>query len=567
MKRQLHELTQGSPEWDEFRQNHDGASEAAAMLGLSKNVTRSELLKIKATGIAKEFSDFVQERILDHGHEVEALARPMAEDILGEELYPATYSYGRMSASSDGLTMGGDTAFEHKQWAAELSAAVGRGELPDEHQPQCQQIMMVTGAEQVLFMVSDGTPEKCVHMFVKPDPAWQARIVAGWKQFNDDRAAYQHVEAPPIATATPIRDLPALTVQIDGKVTASNLAEWKGIVTERIDAIKTDLQTDQDFADAEKMVKFLDDGEKKIELVKQQAQAQATTIDEVFRALDEIKATMRAKRLDLNTTVTKRKESIRVEIAQSGKDRLAEHIKALNERIGRPYMPVIAADFGAAIKGKRTVQSLRDAVDTLLANTKITASETADRIQINLGTLRELAADHAFLFSDTAQIVLKANDDLTTLVKSRIAEHKAAEQKKLDAERERIRAEEEAKARREQEAKAKAEAEAKEKQEAAAKAAADKIEQDQKATATQESRRMGGQHVAAQSAPPAPVVATHGLPSGSAIRTAANVVPIKTTRPSDEQILAVLVAHFNVSERVVCEWIATFDVSVADATA
>ena len=45
--------------------------------------------------------------------------------------------------------------------------------------------------------------------------------------------------------------------------------------------------------------------------------------------------------------------------------------------------------------------------------------------------------------------MLKANDDLTTLAKSRIAEHQQAEEKRLDAERERIRGEEQARAQRE----------------------------------------------------------------------------------------------------------------------
>ena len=109
-------------------------------------------------------------------------------------------------------------------------------------------------------------------------------------------------------------------------------------------------------------------------------------------------------------------------------------------------MPTIAADFAGAIKGKRTVDSLRDAVSTTLANAKIEASATADKIDANLKTLLELASGHAFLFADTAQIVLKAPDDLTMLVKSRIAEHKAAEEKKEAETRERIRAEEQAKA-------------------------------------------------------------------------------------------------------------------------
>jgi predicted phage-related endonuclease len=75
------------------------------MLGISTLVTRTELLHMKATGTAQEFSDWVQKNILDYGHQVEALARPLVEELIGEDLYPVTCSDGRLSASCDGLTM------------------------------------------------------------------------------------------------------------------------------------------------------------------------------------------------------------------------------------------------------------------------------------------------------------------------------------------------------------------------------------------------------------------------------------------------------------------------------
>lgn len=74
----VHDLIQGSDEWHRFRLDHFGASEAAAMLGLSPHVKRGELLRMKHTGQPKEFSDWFQKNILDNGHAVEALARPMA---------------------------------------------------------------------------------------------------------------------------------------------------------------------------------------------------------------------------------------------------------------------------------------------------------------------------------------------------------------------------------------------------------------------------------------------------------------------------------------------------------
>ena len=191
MTKTTHTLVQGSADWQNYRLAMFGASEAAAMLGLSSKVSRTELLHMKHTGTAKEFSDWVQANILDHGHAVEALARPMGEELVGTELYPVTCSIGRLSASCDGLTMAEDVAWEHKQWNAALAAAVDEGVLPDEYQPQCQQIMMITGAEKVLFMVSDGTIDNMVSMYVEPSPEWQERITAGWAQFEADLAVYE----------------------------------------------------------------------------------------------------------------------------------------------------------------------------------------------------------------------------------------------------------------------------------------------------------------------------------------------------------------------------------------
>lgn len=227
-----------------------------------------------------------------------------------------------------------------------------------------------------------------------------------------------------------------------GAVTASNLPEYKAHALEVFRGINRTLATDQDFATAESTVKWCADVESRLAAAKEHALSQTATIDEIFRTIDDISAEARRTRLELDKLVKARKEEIRGEIVAGGVAALREHIASLNTRLGKPYMPQVPADFAGAIKGKRTVESLRSAVNDELARAKIESSAIADRIQINLCTLRELAGAHAFLFADTATIVLKQPDDLTMLVKSRIADHQAAEQARLDAERERIRKEE-----------------------------------------------------------------------------------------------------------------------------
>jgi predicted phage-related endonuclease len=223
----IHDLAQGSDAWHAFRLEHFGASEAAVMLGLSKRATRNELLRMKHTGVAREFSDWVQKHILDYGHEVEAQARPHVEAYIGDDLYAVTCSAGKLSASLDGLTLGQEKAWEHKQFAEELFALVAAGIVPDEHMPQCQQVLMVTGAACLIFTVSDGTPERMVHAVVLPDAAWFERIRAGWAQFEADLAAYVPQPPAPVAIAAPIETLPAVLVRMSGALTIeSNLGAF-----------------------------------------------------------------------------------------------------------------------------------------------------------------------------------------------------------------------------------------------------------------------------------------------------------------------------------------------------
>jgi len=449
-------LIPGSPAWLQSR----SASKAPAVMSASRFQTRSDLMHTMATGLAKDV-DSATQALFDAGHASEAAAREIAEDILCDGLSPVCGESddGYLTASFDGLTFDGKVGFEHKLWNDKLAAAVRADELPEEYKIQMDQQILVGGLDYVLFMVSDGTRDKCVSMEYRSTSERAAKLLAAWRMFDEDLANYKHIEILPAAVAAPINELPALMVEITGSVTASNLEQWRDVVTARIAGINTNLQTDNDFADADAMVKFLDDGEKRIDLVKAQAQANAADIDRVFRALDEIKASMRAKRLELDKLITKRKESIKIEIMQAGKDAMASHIAGLNKRLAKVQMPPIAADFAAAIKGKRNLESMRDAVSTLVAAKKIEANEIADRITINLQMLTDQArqpnADYSFLFADYASLILKAPDDLALVIRMRINEHKETEEKRLAAEREKIRIEEEARAA----AKAKAEQE------------------------------------------------------------------------------------------------------------
>jgi len=429
---QIHDLVQGSADWAMFRLEHFGASEAAAMLGISSRVKRTELLHMKHTGTAQEFSNWVQENILDHGHLVEAAARPLVEDLIDDDLYPVTCSDGLLSASCDGLTMGGDVAFEHKQWNQALADAVAAGELPDEYMPQCQQIMMVTKAKKVVFACSDGTPNNFVHLDVLPDPAWQERIRAGWAQFAADLANYVPKEVATKPEAEPIMQLPALTIHIEGKVARSNLPAFQAKAERFIASIKTDLLTDQDFADAEATVKFCEQAEGDLEQAKRAALEQTADIADLMRTIDHISEQLRAKRLVLTRTVKDKKELIKAGILAQVKLAFQEHVAALEQEIAPLRLVFQARDFAGAMKNKRTLATLQDAVDTELANAKIAVDAIAAGVRGRLTWYREHAAGHEFLFADLQAMIQKPDEDFRLAVNTRIENHKQQEAEKAE---------------------------------------------------------------------------------------------------------------------------------------
>ena len=429
-----HTILQGSPEWLAYRATHFNASDAPAMMGCSPYKTRTELLHELKTGIVPTV-DAATQRRFDEGHRIEALARPLAEEIIGEDLYPVTGSSGKLSASFDGLTMDETIVFEHKTLNSDLRECMvnpdNSATLPLQYRVQMEQQLLVAKAEKCLFIASQWNGDTLVekrHCWYSSDKELRAEIIAGWKQFAKDLSTFVPQEVLPVAVATPVTALPAVSVVVNGALAVtSNFGLFEAKMREYIAGLPKKPSTDQEFADAESAINILGEAEAALKAAVNSAVGQTATLDQVCRTGDMLRELARTTRLALEKMVTERKAAIRLEITQKASQLFAEHMAGLNQRLGRPYMPQVPTDFPGAIKGKRTVESLQNAVDTELARAKIASSAIADKIDANLKTLRELASDHVFLFNDTSTIVLKANDDLTALVKLRIADHKAAD--------------------------------------------------------------------------------------------------------------------------------------------
>lgn len=449
------ELLQGTPEWHAHRLAHFNASDAPAMLNCSPHKTRAQLMYELHTGLTAEV-DAATQRRYDDGHRFEALARPLAEKIVDDDLYPVVGTEGKYSASFDGLTMAEDAAFEHKTLNSQLKAALmsdaGADALPKAYRVQMEQQLMVSGAERVLFMASkwDGdTLVEELHAWYEPDAELRAEIIAGWAQFEQDMTTFVPQAAVPAVSAAPIESLPAVSVRMDGQLAvASNLPEFGTALRAFIGRMVPKPATDQEFADADAECKALKKAEDALEGAENSALAELSDVEAMRRTVADLRALARSTRLAREKIVAAEKENRRLAIVSGAATALREHVAGLNRRIGRDFMPAAAgaADFGGAIKGKKNLDSMQDAVDVLLANAKIAANAAADRIDANLKHLNAEAGDFLALFPDIATIAQKDPQDFIALVQFRVADQRAKDAKRAadlaEKDRERIRDEE-----------------------------------------------------------------------------------------------------------------------------
>ncbi|WP_182340875.1 YqaJ viral recombinase family protein [Comamonas koreensis] len=466
-------LTQGTPAWHAHRAAHFNASDAPAMMGCSSYTSRSELIQRLATGIVPEV-DAATQRRFDAGHQFEDLARPAAELIVGEELAPLVGTNGKYSASFDGLTLMGETAWEHKSLNDRLRDAMKPSatgaDLPLEYQVQMEhQAMVAETVARTLFLASKWVVNRSTGEWVceeqrscwyTPNPDLRAKIVAGWAQLEQEVAAYQpEPEAPKPAPEAKLREaLPALRLDAKGEITTSNLDEFKAGALARINSINTVLETDQQFAEADDDAKWLRGVADAMKQAGKRVRANMQSVDEALTVLEQLDKIATTKALDLEKRVKSEKDARKQTLVLQAQQDLDSHTASLNQRLGTNWLPRLAGGFAEVIKGLKSLDSIRDKVAVALTNAKVDANALADQLEVNRKHLVQDNGDWITLFPDFATVGAKASEDFQALAAMRIGQHQAAEAKKLEAERERIRAEEEAKAKREADARAAQEA-------------------------------------------------------------------------------------------------------------
>lgn len=153
------QLTQGTPEWNAWRLQGIGGSDAPVIDGSSPYRTLRELFFEKTGKGASSEEDESKEFIFAKGHKTEALIRKQFQDRMNVEIKPICFQHGKfdyLRASLDGFdsTHG---VLEAKLVGKEvLEKATNEGEIPTFHYTQMQHQFLVSGADVGNWFGHDG---------------------------------------------------------------------------------------------------------------------------------------------------------------------------------------------------------------------------------------------------------------------------------------------------------------------------------------------------------------------------------------------------------------------------
>lgn len=228
--------------------------------------------------------------------------------------------------------------------------------------------------------------------------------------------------------------LPALKVEVSGEVVSSNFKEYKEAAIRLFRQIPTELKTDEDCANAEETIKWLQSVEKKLKDVKDGAIEGTASINDLFTGIDEMAEEARQIRLKLNRTVNAVKQEIRDEIQRRYEGKLKEYLASVNAELGWVQIPMPDVSIADGMKRRRTAETAeRGAEEAYISAVDYIKAEKA-RALYNIEIISNHTKGYEFLFSDKDKLALSSTETLPGIIEQRISSYKL--QKELEQARE-----------------------------------------------------------------------------------------------------------------------------------
>ncbi len=214
-----------------------------------------------------------------------------------------------------------------------------------------------------------------------------------------------------------------LAIKVRGEVLSSNFDEWKLDLIDKIRAVNTELQTEDQFARAQDDVKSFKAAEQALRKAKASAIDQAADIQSLFSAIDSVSEEVRQVRLTLERQIKQRKAEIKDEAVEFGIATIRKYIELQSADFRcidhAEYLDRSA--FVQATRYRASIRALQGAIDDVCANIKTRIDERAGNVADNAAKLASLPAAHQALFQDRSMLLALEAAQLDEVIGERIA--------------------------------------------------------------------------------------------------------------------------------------------------
>jgi hypothetical protein len=214
-----------------------------------------------------------------------------------------------------------------------------------------------------------------------------------------------------------------LAIKVRGEVLSSNFDEWKLELIVKIQSVNTELTTEAQFAQAQTDVKSFKAAEQALKKTKESAINQASDIQRLFSAIDEVSGEVRQVRLSLERQVKQRKTEIKEEFVERGITSIEKYIELqcpdFQHIDHSDYLD--SGAFEEIIKYRSSIKALHGAVDDASAVIKTQIDDRVALVKNNATKLDSLPLAHQTLFQDRGILLALSASQLEELIDQRIA--------------------------------------------------------------------------------------------------------------------------------------------------
>jgi hypothetical protein len=218
-----------------------------------------------------------------------------------------------------------------------------------------------------------------------------------------------------------------LIIKAKTSIQESNLQSFVDELKLQLNDAKTELKTEDDFAEAESFVKVLEKAEKAMKAAKQKIFEQGE-LKKIDQLITDGLAKSSAVRLSLQNQVKAEKQRIKDSLIDAAHSavKTAKNNSFYPEHISVP----VRADFAAQIKGKKTTNSMKDALDRFAGIQLQEVTEQTNAINKRIQTINSLIEGFEGFFD--INYLLRIGDHAETFIQSQLKNLKAEQEKKTD---------------------------------------------------------------------------------------------------------------------------------------